>query len=47
VPSASPRRFGAAFGELVTLNRDAYLPDLAASMTNLAVWLGEAGRCDH
>jgi hypothetical protein len=30
--------------ELVALNRDAYLPDLAASVYNLAADLGDAGR---
>ena len=30
--------------ELATLNRDAYLPDLAMSVNNLAVYLAEAGR---
>ncbi|WP_203914277.1 tetratricopeptide repeat protein, partial [Rhizocola hellebori] len=32
------------YRELVTLNRDAHLPDLAMSVNNLAVALGEAGR---
>jgi len=30
--------------ELVELNRDAYLPNLAGSVNNLAIRLGEAGR---
>ncbi len=32
------------YRELVELNRDAYLPDLAASVNNLALRLAEAGR---
>ncbi len=32
------------YRELTALNRDAYLPDLAGSVNNLAVYLAEAGR---
>jgi hypothetical protein len=32
------------YRELVALNRDAYLPNLATSVTNFAVYLAEGGR---
>jgi len=43
-PLASAQEVVDLFRELVGLNRDDYLPDLAGSVNNLAIRLAEAGR---